>query len=322
MEIRVVCGLRFIEESEDIYNFNFEGFKLIKGTDSLDKKIFTQNFIEQVGFLSSKEFIEYPFFFLSTEGEKEDLPIITPKYHSLLFQLLNFTWIVKDNNFTVGNLYCFIPEADVLFFNSKAQLPSNSKGDYIESKLTRDNLEHAKKALYQYKQFSSSDKEIQMPVKEIGTRPIVIDSKYHYVDYNKNTRIERAFSFLTMARTNSFLPLKISLYMSLLECLFTTDRQEVTHKVCERVAIYLGGNYENKINNYTSVKKAYDIRSGFFHGQNIDKKQDSRINLSLHSEKIDSIIRKVMTKVLFEDFEIFNGSDEIRVGFFNKMIFK
>jgi hypothetical protein len=52
--------------------------------------------------------------------------------------------------------------------------------------------------------------------------------------------------------------------------------EEPTHKVSERTAFYLGGDNETKIKNYELMKEAYDIRSKFVHGQELDKKYKLR----------------------------------------------
>jgi hypothetical protein len=288
--------------------------------DFLDARIFTENLVEQAGQISIREFVNYPFFYLLSEGSPEDLPNITPKYHTRLNQFLNFLWFAKDNSVTIGSMFCFLPNTKYLMQNIKLATYSNSEGNHSEILVTKKDFEIALKAFEQFTRLSNEEDNVLVPKAKFEERPVVTDSSYHYADYNKNTRIERALSFLTMARANSFLPLKIALCMSLLECLFTTDRQEVTHKVCERVSLYIGGSYEDKVQNYKIIKDAYDVRSGFFHGQDIDKKQDTRLQLAIHSQKVDSILRTILTKVLFDDFAIFNGSKDARVDFFSRMV--
>lgn len=320
METRIICSLRFIKADESIYDFKFRGFSIVKGEDFLDKNIFTNNFFEQAGAISVNEFRNYPFFYLKTEANPESLAQIANESHNNLNRLVNFLWIKNDCSVNVGNLYCFIPDTQYLFASSKLAPFSSANGYFNENRIDRVYFEEADKALQQFEGLTNKIIEDPKPQITYYDRPKISDSAYHFTDYNKNSRIERAVSFLSMARTNSFLPLKLSLCMSFLECLFTTDRQEVTHKVCERVALYLGGSYEEKQLTYNSIKSAYDIRSGFFHGQDIDKKRDTRIQLEEHSNKIDEILRKVLKLVLFEDYNIFNDSNDKRKDFFNKMV--
>lgn len=320
METRILCSIRFIDADESIYNFKFGDFSIIKGQDYFAKEIFTKNLINQAGVISVNEFRNYPFFYFKTLSNPDSLPQLANESHNKLNSLLNFLWINNDCSVNVGNLYCFIPDTEYLFASSKLAYFSSANGYFTETKINEFDFKEAYKTLQHYEGLASITIEDPKPQITYFDRPKISDSAYHFTDYNKNSRIERAVSFLSMARTNSFLPLKISLCMSFLECLFTTDRQEVTHKVCERVALYLGGSYEEKQLNYNSIKAAYDIRSGFFHGQEIDKKRDSRIQLEEHSKKVDDILRKILKLVLFVDSEVFNGPNEKRKDFFNKMV--
>lgn len=58
----------------------------------------------------------------------------------------------------------------------------------------------------------------------------------------------------------------------LLECLLSTDRQELKHKICERAAIILGKNSEERLNIYKDVQKIYNQRSKIVHGEGVPKK--------------------------------------------------
>jgi hypothetical protein len=52
----------------------------------------------------------------------------------------------------------------------------------------------------------------------------------------------------------------------LFECLLGTDRQELKHKICERAALILGKNGEERLAIYKDVKNIYDQRSKIVHG--------------------------------------------------------
>ncbi|HEY0356591.1 MAG TPA: hypothetical protein VGC29_10325 [Flavisolibacter sp.] len=327
MQLRVACSLRYIQADEDIYDYKFGGFHFIKGSSdyALDSNIFTEHLLRQAGEIPLREFCNYPFIYgIFDLEEGEDLFRFIHSCHSRLHQFINCLWFVKNCSVNVGYCYTFSPDNKHVLCNTKQASFSNYNGGTEEVQIFKKDLEYAENIYNKMLGMASDDSKIELPKIEYDftkPRPVTSDGPYHYKDYNKNNRIERAFSFLTMARTNSFLPLKIALTMSLLECLFTTDRQEVTHKVCERVAVYVGGSFEEKIANYKTIKEAYDIRSGFFHGQDIDKKKDNRINLQKSSKNVDDLLRLVMNKVILEDSKVFNNSDENRKNYFFKMIF-
>lgn len=56
-------------------------------------------------------------------------------------------------------------------------------------------------------------------------------SSINFIKYNDEIRIDRALAFLLRARYENFLPLKLSLYIPIFECLFTTDRYKVMKKL-------------------------------------------------------------------------------------------
>ena len=75
------------------------------------------------------------------------------------------------------------------------------------------------------------------------------------VPYNQYNRVARAVRFIDLARSQDFLPLKISFYIACLESLLTTDNTGVSHKVTERAVLILGGDFEEKQENFKLIKK-------------------------------------------------------------------
>ena len=131
-------------------------------------------------------------------------------------------------------------------------------------------------------------------------------------------RLQRAWMFLRSARTENFLPIKISFYMSLLEALFLSQGTEISHKLGERTALFLGGDTESKIKNYDIIKSAYDIRSKFMHGDILKKTNESLINISTN---VDSLIRKILIKAINEESNLFKLNQEDFEGYFKKILF-
>ena len=126
-------------------------------------------------------------------------------------------------------------------------------------------------------------------------------------DYNSNNKIDRAIIFLSYARNTTFLPAKISFYMSIYECLFTNDQEQISHKMAERAANYLGNDRADRISIYNDLKAAYGVRSNYFHGQSLKSKYNNIKNLIDLSVKIDDLTRRIMTKIFNEDVERFTS---------------
>lgn len=326
MKIKLICSLRYCKLPENPFKFEFSYFHLIQGQEHLDAKIFNDHVYQQIGNINVREFISKPFFVSLLEiKDQDDFSITTTKMYSALNALASFIWLAKDNCIDVGLMYSYYADVDDIVL-SKYKIANTSKanGEYSETTLDLEDLQLAEKAFLKVIELQNNnpDKKIA-PIPKINlTRPVISDTNYHYRDYNENNRIQRALSFLVMARSNSFLPLKISIYIAILETLFTTDSIEVNYKVCQRVAFYLGGAYEIKFATFQKVKEAYDIRSKFFHGQELAKKKDTRENLASISIEIDNILRRVLTKVLFEDSELFLKDNTFLNSYYNQIVFK
>jgi len=127
--------------------------------------------------------------------------------------------------------------------------------------------------------------------------------------------------FLSLARGSSFLPLKISSYIEIFETLFTTDNSEVSHKVSERLAFYIGGSGDDKYKNFKIMKTAYGIRSKFVHGQKLDKSIQSIDDLIAISTRMDQIVRLLLTKIIVEDSFVFLQDDNTLNQYLSNMIF-
>lgn len=81
--------------------------------------------------------------------------------------------------------------------------------------------------------------------------------------------------------------------------MFTTDSLEVSHKVGERAVCFIAKTPNERIEIYKKIKKAYTLRSNFFHGNKLKNVSDEEYY------EIENLIRKVMNKAIFETSEHF-----------------
>ncbi len=109
-------------------------------------------------------------------------------------------------------------------------------------------------------------------------------------------RLQRAIYFLQAARFNSDLGLKISFYCTCLESLFSTDTTELTHKLSERVAFFMGDTPSNRLRIYSEIRNAYRIRSTVIHGDRISSKKTNMVEAAV--ESCDTILRNILNKIL------------------------
>ncbi len=140
--------------------------------------------------------------------------------------------------------------------------------------------------------------------------------------YNSQDRISKSFNFIHNARISSILPERITNYISFFECLFSDSAPEISHRVSERVALYLANEFDERIMIYNKLKEAYGIRSKFIHGDDLNKKLDKKTALIEISCLLDNYTRIILNKILNGDYAIFNKNNEDLTLYFNKLIFK
>lgn len=115
----------------------------------------------------------------------------------------------------------------------------------------------------------------------------------HFWKKNKVERKLRAWGYILLSRSQTQTSLKMMLYTMALESLLGTSTTELSHRLAERSAIMLGATKEERIEIYTTIKKAYDNRSTIAHGDLL--KEDS--NFAERVVKIDGYLRQLMSFV-------------------------
>lgn len=135
------------------------------------------------------------------------------------------------------------------------------------------------------------------------------------------SRIGRFMFFIKNGRESRNLGHKLLNYCSALEALFSSDNTEIAHKIGERAAFFMCEE-RKKIEIFSLVKKAYEIRSKLTHGASIDNKLIEK--MPEISFEIDSLLRAIILKIMNNDslIEIFESNNQILNDYFNELIFK
>jgi hypothetical protein len=317
-----IFALKDFNCKSEIELFHFDEISFIKGWGQLDSEYFTDASIKLIGQLNLMSFADR--FFAAAKKDLATLDELSNEHIRLKSKtnhFINCLWFAKDNSASIINLYTYTLNTNYCLQSVIGPGNSSAIGENNPVEFDKEDFD---KALNIYNAILSVQTKIESdsPKIDFGGRPIITDSKYHKANQNKTNRIDRALSFLFIARNNSFLPLKISLYISVLECLFTKDAGDIVHKISERTAFYIGETPDERIDLYRSVKKAYSVRSKFFHGQQLEKKSSEHEALQDVSLKIDDLLRKVLNKVLLVDSTKFLSNDEQIEEFYTKLIFK
>ena len=245
-----------------------------------------------------------------TDLDKADYQfgVYQQKMKTLVYQLDTFLWFIKDNSCNITNIYALAKTGKnfgQLSFEYKKVI-SNCCGEFADVSFSKDEIDECL--------------EIRKKFYEIC--PNFKDEDHWGYDREVN-RIEKGFKFLYEARHEVYLPSKIAMYMSCFECLFAvgkSDGGELTQKIAERASFYIGNYKEDKIEIYRTIKMAYNIRSRYLHGGELDEAENNRTYQSKISTKTDAIARRIFTKIITEDSDYFLKGD---FGLFaSRLIFK
>jgi hypothetical protein len=303
---------------------------LLKEIDFIDTGVFTitkhpvkksevlnKDFKSLIGMRALHSFensaIAYSTIFASDEAtQKKEF---VQKLHTMETFLL-FLWFVKDNSISIDELYGHFLEKNTLTWRDNHMDCSNSDGSFRNVEFTEEELRTATNLLTKFAEICPNVSLGPHIGESYQDNETAVKSRIDI--YKIQNCIERGIAFLHTARGISHVPQKITHYMSILECLFSLDSNEVVQKVCERTAYYIGKNKEERIQIFKTVKDSYDIRSKFVHGQKTTKSADVICRLST---EVDEIIRKVLIKVISKDHEIFLKDDKDRRGYLNQLIF-
>ncbi|MDN3658938.1 HEPN domain-containing protein [Ferruginibacter paludis] len=320
MEIRILSELSGIQIAEVTDEPIFSNVKIACCHDALDQRIFDKYLQVQIGLMHIPRFVGRPYFWdVANVDADTSISKVNAEVHSGLVNLIGFLWFVKDTSANVMSTFSYAPELheENLFQLSTTNHFTNATGDYADTVFDRLDFIYAGEVFKIISKLTEdsvqTDLHSAQPTKH-GIQP----SKFNHTLYNTTNRIQRALSFLVLARSQSFLPLKISFYTAMLECLFTTDSSEVSHKTAERTAFYF--DWPDRYEVYEIIKLAYGLRSKFFHGQILENKVATLEKQKDLSVKLDDIIRKVLISILFNNSAVFADDDRLN-AFLNSKIF-
>ncbi|MBD66506.1 MAG: hypothetical protein CME62_14940 [Halobacteriovoraceae bacterium] len=140
--------------------------------------------------------------------------------------------------------------------------------------------------------------------------------------FSNSERISLALYHIQVARSQQDLPMRISFFISSLECIFNTESTELSHQVSERVSFFLAREFEERLKIYSFLKDMYKVRSYVFHGKSMKKTR--RDVLLSKSGDLEFIVKKVFLKIIGDDnhINIILGKEEGLRSFFQELIFK
>lgn len=235
---------------------------------------------------------------LSKEEESENAANSGGLLNFWLFELFTFyqsLWLIKDNAVTNELAFCFfthpVKRQLVCTSNFLRSRPTTANGKTLSAKLSLSELRTAREYFLQLIPMTFYEAAREM-VHE-GSAPA---AAMPFRQFKGTPRLPRLNYFLSGARSFEDMPIKIALYMTCFEILFSTTASELTHKLSERVAFFLGQNAAERKAIFNTVKAAYAFRSKIIHGDEVEINE----KLTCTVVEIDGLLRRIFLKILQE----------------------
>lgn len=252
------------------------------------KKILNRSTVEIIGKMEADFLLNAPLFVHGKWIEEKALSEISPlPYLNIkmrqMYAFYDSLWTLRDN--CVNSETVFLIEREGARPERVSVNGMAHRYDRFDSKIIEEYF---------------SRKEIQLTrdmfsarIRALEESRITPEIELEYA--KKSGRIGRAFKFLFAARTASSMMLKVAYQCSFLEAMFCTDSGEVSHKMAERVAIFLGETLEERDDIYRFLKKSYGIRSRVIHGSAVSGDVEGLVGTCV---ALDETVRKIMNRVL------------------------
>ncbi|WHY54313.1 HEPN domain-containing protein [Peribacillus simplex] len=318
MRLSVVALLSNLKLPDVFENKTFNGIKLEKQGLQI-KKFNDQKMIQDIGEIQYyNEFTKSPCFYFNTEiapyrfQDLEKMLELRDFVHDALFSL----WLTKDNSV---NSHVMMSRSDdnKISTNRTPMMFSNSIGEYGKTFFSEDELQEAETwAQLILEMYTNTVLEPTTIKKEIAVGEIVFNNTNKDIQYHKTNRLQRTIQFVTMARKESFLPAKITFYISALESLLSDTNAELRFQVADRSARILGVNLEEKLKISKIITKAYDYRSKYIHGTaGKNASEDLMI-------EVDDILRRLIKLFLTDLNHVVKMKDEEFRNWLKELLYK
>lgn len=291
MLYKVITKLHFLKTNEKMNKGKqiFGDIRLSNSNVLLDREFKTRTFMDMIGLLEFDDLHDSTYLYAIGEingslNGRERIDYLS-RYINTAQLFSTALWFVKDNSVATENSFLYMEnvEGPSVSSNGRAVYFSNAR---CENQLTLFNSDELKQAI-DFLHTLVSEESLTQNAK----------LSYGYLN-NEASRIERFFYYLQAARGQNHLPSRISLYCTMLETLLSTDTTEITHKIAERAARFIGESFDERSVIYKKVKDAYSIRSSTVHGDKLKKAFRVEDRLKETSVDIDDILRRIITKIL------------------------
>lgn len=239
-------------------------------------------------------------------------------WHNYIGEFLFCLWLIKDNSLNIGLGFVNSIDSegnDIVSSNSKSALYTCADGCRRSVEFSKAEL-IAGRELYQRLQETRRGKKLPStmnPVEQVHPTGTVVTAV-------EVPALTRALYFVDSARDCVDLSVKVAHYTTCLEVLFSTDSSEISHKLAERIALFLGDTFEERKRLFDRVKRLYSVRSKVVHGDVFPQKQS--MMLSNVSQDADDLLRRILRRIIDSDElrDLFEGTSDSREEYFINLV--
>lgn len=264
---------------------------------SIPRKILSDLTIDTIGRMEADFLLEAPLFIHGKWVEEkplmeiDPLPLLNIKMRKI-YSFYDGLWTLRDNCVNSETVFLIEREGgrdERVSVNGMAYRYDCADSKIVDVAFTRSEIQETRdKYSARISALEESRITPELEVKMAG----------------QSGRIGRAFKFLFATRTSSSTLLKVAYQCSFLEAMFCTDSGEISHKIAERAAVFLGSDLEERARIYRFLKKAYGVRSRVIHGGAISGDVEGLVGTCV---ELDGILRRIMNRVLLntEEWDLF-----------------
>lgn len=312
-KFKFISTLRFLSISGNIDN----SFTLMPGINLInDKKkiieILDEEFCLVAGTIETEHFFKADHILFCDFDEK----LLSDNHDSnqalftwLLWvdMLVKDAWLVKDHTMNCEIAYMRMQDGNHIEWTNNNLKSSGSLS-------TGEKYKEVKFNINELIAWESKCCKLQIYLHQKNSTPF--DS---FVD-KEFSRIGRSLCFISAARKELHPAIKIAHYCSALESLFSTDSIELSHKLSERVALFLKKYEFDPVKVFDDIKSFYSIRSKVTHGDSIITNKAKAIPEL--SQKCDNYLRFILNTLLDDPglTNIFDGSKTEFENYFKKLV--
>lgn len=295
MKYKFIAAIHYLQLESENQSVELKSGYISNKSSLLDEIFYNKLSLNTLGLHSIDEIRDAPSYYIVDGDFGDDVnqndidQFGTAFCFAMLRQIQLFVsklWMLKDNSVYVrdGFLYSYNKsiEDGCTFKASVSLINSFADGNISNITFTKENLVSVAK-----------DMEI-IPLEDVlkNRQDFKLATQIQHYKKSGLSRKELAEMYVSLARKESVIPLKILMYSSAMEALVANTTTELSHRVAERVAILIGTTPEERRSIYNNVKTGYDTRSKVAHGDFIRKDEAVIQETSI---LLDSYLRQLLT---------------------------